>query len=123
MTASSGGWADTLALTNLILSSAIVITSFSLLAYILVYNLRSSVARAFCALLASVLVVYFGDVILFSARDALSAERWLRFQWVGIAFVPAAYLHFSNALLQTTNVRSPWRRLAAHASYLVGAGF
>lgn len=114
---------DILALTNLILSSAIVITSFSLLAYILMYNLRSSVARAFCALLASILIVYFGDVILFSARDATSAERWLRFQWVGIAFVPAAYLHFSDTLLRTTNVRSLWRRLTARASYLVSAGF
>ena len=116
MTVLMGGFVDTLALTNLILSSAIVITSFSLLAYVLMYNLRSSVARAFCALLAGVLMVYFGDVILFSARDASSAERWLRFQWVGIAFVPAAYLHFSDTLLRTTNVRSLWRRWAARAS-------
>ena len=114
---------DTLALINLILSAAIVITSFSLLAYILVYNLRSSVARAFSALLACVLIVYFGDLILFMATQPASAERWLRFQWVGIAFVPAAYLHFSDALLRTTNVHSRWRRNAARASYIVSAGF
>jgi len=114
---------EALALTNFILSSAIVITSFSLLAYILVYNLRSSVARAFCALLACVLIVYLSDLILFITADLTAAERWLRFQWVGIAFVPAAYWHFSDALLRTTNVRSPWRRSTARASYLVSAGF
>jgi len=114
---------DALALTNFILSSAIVITSFSLLAYILVYNLRSSVARAFCALLACVLIVYLSDLILFITTDLMAAERWLRFQWVGIAFVPAAYLHLSDTLLRTTNVRSSWRQSAARASYLVSAGF
>lgn len=117
------GVVDTLVLINLILSSAIVITSFSLLAYILVYNLRSSVARAFCALLACVLIVYFGDLILFAATNTVSAERWLRFQWVGISFVPAAYLHFSDALLRTTNVHSRWRRNTARGSYLVSAVF
>jgi len=114
---------DALALTNFILSSVIVITSFSLLAYILIYNLRSSVARAFCALLTCVLIVYLSDLILFITVDLTAAERWLRFQWVGIAFVPAAYLHLSDALLRTTNVRSPWRQNAARASYLVSAGF
>ena len=114
---------NALALTNFILSAGIVITSFSLLAYILVYNLRSSVARGFCALLACVLVVYFGDLLLFSATNLNAAERWLRFQWVVIAFVPAAYLHFSDALLRTTNVRSAWRRIASRASYLVSAIF
>jgi hypothetical protein len=114
---------DALALTNFILSSVIVITSFSLLAYILTYNLRSSVARAFCALLACVLIVYLSDLILFITTDLTAAERWLRFQWVGIAFVPAAYLHLSDSLLRTTNVRSSWRQNAARASYLVSAGF
>jgi N-terminal 7TM region of histidine kinase len=114
---------EALALTNFILSSAIVITSFSLLAYILVYNLRSGVARAFCALLACMLVVYFSDLILFISVDLTAAERWLRFQWVGIAFVPAAYLHFSDALLRTTNQHSAWRQSATRASYLVSAGF
>ena len=123
MSAISTGVVDVLALINLILSSAIVITSFSLLAYVLVYNLRSSVARAFCALLACVLIVYLGDLILFATTNTFSAERWLRFQWVGISFVPAAYLHFSDALLRTTNVHSRWRRNTARGSYLVSAVF
>ncbi|MBN1889670.1 MAG: hypothetical protein JW850_16865 [Thermoflexales bacterium] len=114
---------DILALLNLILSAAIVITSFSLLAYILIYNLRSSVARAFCALLACVMLVYLGDLLLFSVPDLAVAERWLRFQWLGIAFAPAAYLHFSDALLHTTNARSAWRYGVTRASYLLSGLF
>ncbi len=114
---------DILALLNLILSAAIVITSFSLLAYILIYNLRSSVARAFCALLACVLVAYLGDLLLFSVATLPAAELWLRFQWVGIAFAPAAYLHFSDALLRTTNSRSAWRYALTRASYLTSGVF
>lgn len=114
---------DILALINLVLSSAIIITSFSLTAYILIYNWRSSVARAFCALLACVMVVYLGDLLLFSTTSLPVAERWLRFQWVGIAFAPAAYLHFSEALLCTTNIRSRWRHALTRASYVLSSLF
>ena len=40
---------------NLIFSSAIVITAFALLGYMLTHNLRSSVAQSFSVLLACVL--------------------------------------------------------------------
>jgi hypothetical protein len=39
------------------------------------------------------------DVLL---REAGAVENWLRLQWVGIAFIPVTYLHFSDALLATT---------------------
>jgi hypothetical protein len=110
-----------LAFANLILSSAIVIIAFSLLVYILTHNLRSAVARSFCALIAFVTVVYVGDVALPRIETLEAAIPWLRFQWLGIAFVPAAYLHFSDALLRTTNLTSPWRRRAVLASYVTSA--
>ncbi len=110
-----------LAFANLILCSAIVIIAFSLLVYILTHNLRSSVARSFCALIAFVTVVYVGDVALTRIETLEAAIPWLRFQWLGIAFVPAAYLHFSDALLSTTNLTSPWRRRAVLASYSISA--
>lgn len=113
--------ASILAFANLILSSAIVIIAFSLLVYILTHNLRSAVARSFCALIAFVTVVYVGDVVLPRIETLEAAIPWLRFQWLGIAFVPAAYLHFSDALLRTTNLTSPWRRRAVLASYFIGA--
>ena len=106
---------------NLILSSAIVIIAFSLLVYIVTHNLRSAVARSFCALITFVTVVYIGDVALPRIETLEAAIPWLRFQWLGIAFVPAAYLHFSDALLRTTNLTSPWRRRAVLASYVISA--
>lgn len=66
------------------------------------------------------MVVYLGDVAIFEVMSRESALTWLRFQWLGIAFVPSAYLHFSNALLNTTNDVSRWRRLGIRLSYLVG---
>ncbi len=106
---------------NLFLSSANVIVAFSLLAYIASHNLRSPVARAFCSLLVSILIVYAGDVILDNVETLAAAAPWLRLQWLGIAFVPAAYLHLSDSLLRTTGVFSPWRRALVAAGYLLGA--
>lgn len=113
-------WVELLSLINAILTSGIVILSFALLIYILLYNLRSSVARIFAGILACVLVVYFTDLAVAGASlDA--ALPWLRFQWLGIAFTPAAYLHFSHALLETTNDRNRTRLIAVRVGYLFSA--
>jgi hypothetical protein len=112
-----------LILVNQVLSATVVLTSFSLLIYLLTHNLRSQVGRAFCALLAFVLIVYAGDVVLFDVEAQEAAGRWLRFQWIGIAMVPAAYLHFSNALLRTTHLRTPWRWIAVLLSYATSTAF
>jgi hypothetical protein len=106
-----------LALTNQILTSAIVILGFGLLLYSLTHNLRERVARAFSLLLAFVVVVYLGDVAAGLTTDPVQTAIWLRFQWIGIAFVPAAYLHLSDALLVMTNDQSARRRIAARLSY------
>ena len=111
------GWASLLSLGNLILSSAIVILAFAELIYMLTHNLGSDVARGFCALLACVLVVYGGDIVVPRVSTAAAANLWLRVQWLGIAFVPAAYLHFTDALLRTTNSRSRRRRFFVLLSY------
>jgi len=113
---SSVDWIETLSLLNAIFTSGIVILSFALLVYILLYNLRSNVARAFCAILACVLVAYFVDLAVAGAPLDI-AVRWLRFQWLGIAFTPAAYLHFTDALLGTTNDRSRVRTWAVRGAY------
>jgi hypothetical protein len=114
---------STLWLANLILASANVIIGFSLLAYILTNNFRSPVARAFSALLSFITVVYVGDILIANVVSPPSTLLWLRVQWLGIAFVPAACLHFSDALLQTTNAVSSTRRLAVSASYALGLVF
>ncbi len=112
-----------LSVANLALASANVITGFSLLVYILTNNLRSPVARAFSALLAFMTLVYAGDVLVANVVSRPAVWLWLRFQWIGIASVPAACLHFSDALLQTTNDISPRRRLLVNTAYGVSLVF
>ncbi|RME81736.1 MAG: hypothetical protein D6775_12820 [Caldilineae bacterium] len=99
-------WLTIIEFGNVVLSSAILILSFALFVYILTFNLHSRVGRSFAALLLGVIIVYSGDVVL---PRVDWAENWLRFQWLGIALVPAAYLHFSRAVLQATSLR-PTRR-------------
>lgn len=115
--------ARALAFGNLILSSINVILAFSLLVYILTHNLRNTVARSFSSLLAFVTIVHAADVILLNVSTASAKFFWLKFQWLGIAFIPAAYLHFSDALLRTTNSFSRLRRSSVIFSYLLGAVF
>ncbi|NOX62666.1 MAG: hypothetical protein GXP42_12080 [Chloroflexi bacterium] len=115
-------WLGVLEFGNLILSSAILILSFSLLVYILTFNLHSRVGRAFAALLVGMVIVYSGDVVL---PRVDWAESWLRFQWLGIALVPAAYLHFSREVLLATWLQSNasyWRTLVRGA-YVASALF
>jgi hypothetical protein len=113
-----------LATLSQILASGIVITAFSLLLYALTFNLRDRVARAFAALLAFVTVVYFCDVLISTLDDLAAMELWLRLQWIGIAFVPVAYLHFTDALLATTGQPSRGRRrMSIRVLYLTGIAF
>jgi hypothetical protein len=105
-------------LVNVVLTSGIVIFSFALLLYLLIYSRRNNVARNFALLLGCVLITYFVDLALFGTEDWRAAKPWLEVQWIGIAFTPAAYLNFSNALLNTTGERSKLQRLAIYVSYV-----
>ncbi len=113
--------AEVLSLSNLILASANVIIGFSLFVYILTHNLRSAVARAFCALTAFVTLVYVVDVTMGGVNSDAAASLWLRAQWLGISFVPAAYFHFSDALLKTTGGSSRLRSVGVWAVYAISA--
>ena len=111
-------WPVILAFANLILASAIVITAFSLLGYMLTHNLRSRVAQTFSLLLACVLIVFSGDILVPRVASHRAALMWMRFQWIGIAMVPAAYLHFSDALLRSTRHFSKRRTFIVGVSYI-----
>ncbi|MGE5138152.1 MAG: histidine kinase N-terminal 7TM domain-containing protein [Rudaea sp.] len=112
-----------LSLGNFILAAALIVTAFALLLYLFPQNVRYPVQRAFSALLLFVGIVYVGQVFLLRVDNLTDAEWWLRFKWIGIAFVPAAYLHFSDAVLRSTFHYARWRRAAVIAAYLVGASF
>jgi GAF domain-containing protein len=112
-------WISVLQLLNILLTSGIVILSFALAIYLLLYNFRNRVAQIFSALLCCILIVYFVELVIVAAPVEVALE-WLRFQWVGIAFTPAAYLHFTSALLETTNDRSRRRAWGIGVAYILG---
>lgn len=103
-----------------ILTAGIAITAFSLLIYAFTFNLRNRVARSFMLILVCVVTVFTADALGSTASDLIDIEFWLRLQWVGILFLPAAYLHFSDALMETTGRPSRGRRrLAVRFSYFI----
>jgi hypothetical protein len=108
---------------NSLLSIGIAVTAFALLIYIIRYNWRSSVARAFSVLLTCVMFVSMGDAVIYRVVEPIWVERWLRLQWLGIALVPAAYLHFSDEVLRTTNSLSRTRRTLVIGAYAASFTF
>lgn len=115
---------STLIAFNQILTAGIAITAFSLLLYALSFNLQDRVARSFAIILFCVTVVFTGEAIGSSSSQTFEVAFWLRFQWVGIALLPAAYFHFSDALLETTGRPSRGRRrLAVRAAYGISGIF
>ena len=106
---------------NQILNAGNAITAFSLLLYALTFNLRERVARSLALMFACVTLVYFFDVLVGTSTSPEEVDLWLRLQWVGISFIPAAYLHFSDALLASTGRPSRGRRQKAiWVSYILG---
>jgi len=110
-----------LRLTNTILEAAIVILISSVLLYGIGANIRSRVARASNLLLGFTVIAFFGDLLLTQVSSAAEMERWLRAEWIGIAFVPSAYLHLSDALLELGRGASRQRRFIVWLAYASSA--
>lgn len=122
------GWTESLLAgiqtVNQILTAGIAITAFSLFLYALSFNLRDRVARSFALILLGVVVVFTTDAIQTRTVSEQGVELLLRLQWVGIVFLPAAYLHLSDALLVTAGRPSRGRRrVAVRLTYLFSAIF
>ncbi len=113
-----------LELTNETLTTTIVIVAVSILLYNLVRNTRERVTRTSSLVLLCVVFAFLGDVFIALDPGEEYLAVWLRFQWIGIAFVPATLLHLSDALLATTGRPSRGRRRAAvRLSYVLGLAF
>jgi hypothetical protein len=109
---------------NSLLTAGIAITAFSLLLYVLSFNLRDRVTRSLAIILSCVVVVFVGDALSSVAQPPDGLEFFLRLHWIGIVFLPAAYVQFSDALLATTGRPSRGRRrLAVRLGYLISLGF
>lgn len=115
---------NTLVSINQILMAGIAITAFSLLLYSLTFNLRVRVARSFSGILACLVLVYVAESLASVAESPARLDFWLKAQWVGIVFLPSAYLHFSDAVLATTGKPSKGkRRWTIRLSYLISLFF
>jgi hypothetical protein len=109
---------------NELLTAGVAITAFSLLLYALSFNLRDRVARSFAIILLCVVFVFVGETLTSVANSAEHLDFWLRFQWLGIIFLPSAYLHFSDAILATTGKPSRGRRrVTIRLSYAISFAF
>lgn len=113
-----------LELTNETLTATIVIVAASIVLYNLARNTRDRVTRTSSLVLLCVVFAFLGDVFIALDPGDEYLGVWLRFQWIGIAFVPATLLHLSDALLATTGRPSRGRRRAViRLSYVLGAVF
>ncbi len=104
------GWMDDLLVwipaINQILTAGIAITAFSLFLYSLTFNLRDRVARSFAVILLCVVVVSTTEALQYKSISNWGIDTLLRLQWIGIVFLPAGYLHLSDALLVTAGIHT-----------------
>lgn len=122
------GWLESLLaglqVLNNILTAGISITAFSLFLYALSFNLRDRVARSFAIILLCVVVVFTTEALQNKTVPDWGIELLLRVQWIGIIFLPPAYLHLSDALLVTAGRPSRGRRrLAVRLVYVLSLVF
>ncbi len=122
------GWTDNLMagiqILNQILTAGIAITAFSLFLYSLTFNLRDRVARSFALILLCVVVVFTTEALQNKSVPNWGIDLLLRMQWLGIIFLPASYVHLSDAVLVTAGRPSRGRRrLAVRLMYVVSAVF
>ncbi|MCB2202809.1 hypothetical protein KQH56_02260 [bacterium] len=104
-------WDTAIQTLSQILTAGVAITAFSLLLYAFAFNLRESVARAFILILTCVVIGYTAESLAGVSDNQAIVEIMLKLKWVGIVFLPATYLHFSNSLLTLTGRPSRGRRL------------
>ena len=101
---------DLIQTTSQIFEAGIAITAFSLFVRALTFNLKDRVSRAFAIILLSVIIVFSGEAISSAVSAEEGLEFWLKFKWVGMIIFPAAFLNFSDALMETTGHPSRGRR-------------
>lgn len=112
-------------LINETLTTTIVIVAVSILLYNLSRRTHDQVTRAASIVLACVVVSYTADVLVsLDPGGNRYVETYLRLQWIGIAYIPAALFHLSDALLATTGRPSRGRRrFVIRISYLISTVF
>ena len=109
---------------NETLTTGNALIAVSLLLFNLTRNFSNRVAKTSAVALACVTIVYVVDSFISLGPNTAVQQTASRLQWIGIAFIPAAMHHLSDALLTTTGLPSRGRRkLVVRFLYLVGAAF
>lgn len=108
---------------NDVLQSIIVIFGVAVVLYNIPRLSRGAVTRSFSALISFVVVVYLTELLVSRAIAPAGVEFLLRAGWVGVAMVPAAQFHLSDALLTTTGKFSRRRRAMVIFGYATGIAF
>jgi hypothetical protein len=109
---------------NETLTAGNAIIAVSLLLFNLTRNLNNRVAKTSSVVLACVTIAYVVDSFIALGPDDNAHQMSLRLQWIGIAFIPAAMLHLSDALLATTGLPSRGRRRRiVRILYLIASAF
>jgi GAF domain-containing protein len=108
---------------NDVLQSIIVIFGAAVVLYNIPRLSRGAVPRTFSILITFVVLVYLTELLVSRSVAPASADLLLRIGWIGIAMVPAAQFHLSDALLTTTGKFSPRRRRLVILGYLSGTIF
>ena len=81
-------------------------------------------ARSFAIILLCVVVVFTSEALESSAASSDVITLFLRLEWLGIIFLPPAYLHLSDAILVTTGRPSRGsRRIAVRSMYFISGAF
>jgi len=119
----NGDIAQIFGFVNDVLQSIIVIFGAAVVLYNVPRLSRGSVPRAFSALVGLVVFTYLTELLVSRAIVPDSAELLLRLGWIGVAMVPTAQFHLSDALLTTTGKISRRRRNLVILGYLAGAAF
>src|SRR5688572_3991418 len=109
---------------NQILTAGIAVTAFSLFLYSLSFNLRDRVARSFAIILLCIVVVFTAEALQDNSATIQTLDVLMRLQWFGLVFLPAAYVHLSDALLVTAGKPSRGRRrIAVRLMYAIASAF
>lgn len=109
---------------NQILTAGIAVTAFSLFLYSLSFNLRDRVARSFAVILLCVVVIFTAEALQDNSQAIQTLDVLMRLQWFGLVYLPAAYLHLSDALMVTAGKPSRGRRrIAVRLMYVISTLF
>ncbi|MDO9546184.1 MAG: histidine kinase N-terminal 7TM domain-containing protein [Pelolinea sp.] len=109
---------------NDVITAGVAIISFSLLIYVVTFNLHDCVTRSFTFLLACIVVVFGSDAFVTTTFRQDELFFILRIQYMGLIFLPTAYFLFSDALLTITGKPSKGkRRISGYISIIISSVF